>query len=1099
MTSRLTVLTIMFFFFAGVLVYRCFNLQIINGEEYLNDFILQIEKTRDITSTRGRILDRNGNVLAENELAYSVKIEDVFESSRNKNAEVNDVVYRLIKLIEKNGDSVITDFKIVIDEDGDYVYSVNGTALLRFQADVLGYKTVDKLSEEEKAMTAQELMEYLSRAKGFAIGQYEDPEDRTSPFIVGKGYTKEEWLQMVTIRYAMNLTSFRKYVGTTVATNVSEKTVAVIMENSDQLDGVSIVEDTVRHYIDSKYFAHILGYTGKISSDELTDLNEQVVAEGGSEDAYTINDVVGKSGIESYMETTLQGTKGSEKVVVDNTGKVITILERKEAQPGADVYLTIDKDLTEAVYNIVEQKLAGLVSSKIINAKEFNLPENAKSSSIKIPIYDVYFTMINNNILDRKHFEAEDAGETERAVYAAYLEYKQGVYDKLNYELTEGGTPYNKLSKEYQVYQSNIVSLLRDDGVIMKELVDDNDATQIAWAKDEVISLKEYLQYCIAMNWIDVSRLDLNEKYSDSAEVYNKLLEYIIETIDHTTEFQKRFYKYMLLNDKITGRQICMLLCEQRVVDIPAEDEEALYAGKMSAYQFMMNRITNLEITPAQLALDPCNASVVITDVNTGDVLAMVSYPGYDNNKMANTVDAEYYARLNADKSSPQLNFATQYKAAPGSTFKIVSATAGLMENVINLQTKVNCVGTFTEITPSPRCWKISGHGYENVTSAIKDSCNYFFYNVGYQLATSSGSYNEEAGLETLSKYADLYGLTGRDPLTIPLDGQDVMSLFQNTDALGITPEQIGGTKLGALGIPEFGTDFAMQMVIDAKPKAFSDLVRISGLSHGTNVWLGNAQDLIMSGVATISTAICTRDDIMLYLIQMGVESEKSFKIMEAVRKGMVAKGKCAMWEEWKADMLAHDVPQWYIESCQKIEYMFPKAHAAAYVMMAWRIAYCKIHYPLAYYGAFFSIRAKAFSYEIMCQGQRHLESVMAEYKKRQDTLSNKEKDAMGDMRIVQEMYARGFEFEPIDIFRAQSRSFQIVDGKLMPSLNSIDGLGEKAADAIVEAAKDGPFLSKDDFRQRTKVSKTIIDLMDSLGLLGDLPESNQISIFDLV
>ena len=362
-TSRLTVLTIMFFFFAGVLVYRC--------------FILQIEKTRDITSTRGRILDRNGNVLAENELAYSVKIEDVFESSRNKNAEVNDVVYRLIKLIEKNGDSVITDFKIVIDEDGDYVYSVDGTALLRFQADVLGYKTVDKLSEEEKAMTAQELMEYLSRAKGFAIGQYEDPEDRTSPFIVGKGYTKEEWLQMVTIRYAMNLTSFRKYVGTTVATNVSEKTVAVIMENSDQLDGVSIVEDTVRHYIDSKYFAHILGYTGKISSDELTGLNEQVVAEGGSEDAYTINDVVGKSGIESYMETTLQGTKGS---------KVITILERKEAQPGADVYLTIDKDLTEAVYNIVEQKLAGLVSSKIINAKEFNLPENAKSSSIKIPI-----------------------------------------------------------------------------------------------------------------------------------------------------------------------------------------------------------------------------------------------------------------------------------------------------------------------------------------------------------------------------------------------------------------------------------------------------------------------------------------------------------------------------------------------------------------------------------------------------------------------------------------------------------------------------------------------------------------------------------------
>jgi len=346
-----------------------------------------------------------------------------------------------------------------------------------------------------------------------------------------------------------------------------------------------------------------------------------------------------------------------------------------------------------------------------------------------------------------------------------------------------------------------------------------------------------------------------------------------------------------------------------------------------------------------------------------------------------------------------------------------------------------------------------------------------------------------------------LQDLTGIDPTRIPLDGKDVMSLFQNTDALGVTPEQIGGTKLGCLGIPEFGTDFAMQMVIDAKPRAFSDLIRISGLSHGTNVWLGNAKDLILSGVATISTAICTRDDIMTYLISKGVEPEKSFKIMEAVRKGQVAKGKVKpeQWEAWKQDMLEHDVPQWYIDSCKKIEYMFPKAHAAAYVMMAWRIAYCKIHYPLAYYGAFFSIRAKAFSYELMCQGQKHLEDIMADYQKRADSLSNKEELAYGDMKIVQEMYARGFDFVPIDIFRAQSRSFQIVDGRLMPSLNSIDGLGEKAADAIVEAAKDGPFLSKDDFRERCKVSKTIVDLMSDLGLLGNLPESNQISLFDFV
>lgn len=344
-----------------------------------------------------------------------------------------------------------------------------------------------------------------------------------------------------------------------------------------------------------------------------------------------------------------------------------------------------------------------------------------------------------------------------------------------------------------------------------------------------------------------------------------------------------------------------------------------------------------------------------------------------------------------------------------------------------------------------------------------------------------------------------LQDLTGIDPTTIPLDDEGVMSLFQNTSALGITPEDIGGCKLGCLGIPEFGTDFAMQMVIDAQPKYFSDLVRISGLSHGTDVWLGNAQTLIQEGKATISTAICTRDDIMTYLIGMGLESETSFKIMEAVRKGTVAKGKCGNWAEWKQDMLDHNVPDWYVWSCEKIQYMFPKAHAAAYVMMGWRIAYCKINYPLAYYCAFFSIRASAFSYEIMCLGREHLERVMAEYRKRGDSLSNKEQDALRDMRIVQEMYARGFEFVPIDIFRAHSRNFQIVDDRIMPSLSSIEGLGEKAADAIMEAAKDGPFLSKDDFRSRTKVSKTVIDLMADLGLLGDIPESNQISLFDLV
>ncbi|MGN0401108.1 MAG: penicillin-binding transpeptidase domain-containing protein [Acetatifactor sp.] len=767
-TSRLTIFTFVFALLGGILVYRCFDLQIVHGQEYLDDFILKTEKTRDISSTRGNIYDRNGEILAYNELAYSVKIEDVFESGNSKNKNLNETILRLIQLIEKNGDSCITDFKIYLNEDGEFCYTVEGTSKLRFIADVYGVKTIDKLEEDQKRATAQTIMEYLSRntGSGFAIGEYEDPDNRKSTFYPGRGYTKETWLKLVTIRYAMSLTSYRKYIGTTVATDVSEKTVAVLMENSTELPGVSIVEDTVRKYVDSKYFAHVLGYTGKISSEELTQLNQEMKELGREEDAYNINDVVGKSGIEAYLETTLHGAKGYEKVVVDNMGKVISIEERKDAQAGQDVYLTIDKELTKAAYNIVEQKLAGLVASKIINQKQYIAAPNAGSSDIRIPIYDVYYTMFNNSIIDLKHMCSEFAGDTEKEVYQAYLDYKESVYEQLNSELKDKKTPYNKLSKEYQVYESNIVSLLNKNGIIMSDVVDTSDSTYIAWTTNEVISLNEYLHYCIAKNWIDVSRLELGQ-YSDSSEIYDKLLEYIIDMLDRNTEFQKKFFKYMLLSDVINGKQVCMILCEQGNVDIPREDETALYNGRLSAYQFMMNRIIAIDITPAQLALDPCNASVVVTDVNTGDVLALVSYPGYDNNKMANSIDAEYYAKLTTDKSMPQYNFATQSSMAPGSTFKMVTASAGLMEGVITLQSKSNCVGTFTKVTPSPRCWNRWGHGNETVTTAIRDSCNYFFYSVGYDLASRSGTYNETEGLNLLYKYADMFGLTEKSGIEI--------------------------------------------------------------------------------------------------------------------------------------------------------------------------------------------------------------------------------------------------------------------------------------------------------------------------------------------
>ncbi len=336
----------------------------------------------------------------------------------------------------------------------------------------------------------------------------------------------------------------------------------------------------------------------------------------------------------------------------------------------------------------------------------------------------------------------------------------------------------------------------------------------------------------------------------------------------------------------------------------------------------------------------------------------------------------------------------------------------------------------------------------------------------------------------------DLTGLKARE---VPLDDPKVMSLFQGTEALGITPEQIGGVPLGSMGIPEFGTDFAIQMLVDTKPQYFSDLIRIAGLAHGTDVWLGNAQTLIQEGTATISTAICCRDDIMVYLIHMGLDSELSFTIMESVRKGKGLK------PEWEEEMLAHGVPDWYIWSCKKIKYMFPKAHAAAYVMMAWRIAWFKINQPLAYYAAFFSIRSPGFDYELMCLGEERLKMHMKDYEKRSNTLSNKEKEEYAAMRIVLEMYERGYNFMPIDLTIVEAARFKVVDGALMPSLSSISGIGENAAAGIVDAVKDGPFLSKDDFRQRTRVSTTAVELLSDLGILKGLPETNQLSLFDFV
>lgn len=769
-TSRLFVLALVFCALAAILIFRIFNLQIIEGEKYLNEFLLKTEKNREIASTRGNIYDSKGVLLAYSELAYSVKIEDVFEGSKkNRNIALNDTIYRLINMIEQNGDCIISDFGITINEDGEYEYTVSDTQLLRFKADVYGHAYITDLKYEEETATADEMMADLMSSDFYGIGTYTDPDDSKS-FVEGMGYTPKECLQIVTIRYAMGLTSYQKYLGTTVASDINEKTVAVIMENLDTLDGVSIEEDTARRYVDSVYFAPIIGYTGKISTEELNELNQANKEKNHEEtDRYTLNDIVGKTGIEATMELELQGKKGTELVFVDNMGKVIEVSSRTEPVAGNDIYLTIDHDLQIAAYNILEQNIAGILLAKIQNIKEYKPAANASGGDIIIPIYDVYYALFNNSIIDISHFENENAGETEIKVYNAFNNYKENVFDILDDEIKNKRTPYKKLKAEYQVYESNIVTYLTDRGIILNSKIDTNDEVYIAWKTDETIGLGEYLEYLISMNWIDVAKLDLTGQYSDSGEVFDALIDYIVQMLDKSGEFNRKLYKYMILNDIISGKDVCKILCEQGIYDIDPDDEAQLYNGTMTAYDFMRRRIETLEITPAQLALDPFSGSMVITDVNNGNVLALVSYPGYDNNRMANTVDSAYYASLQMDKSRPMYNYATQQQTAPGSIFKMVTAAAGLQEGVVSTSTQVLCAGIFDKANYNSKCWIYPGsHGLQKITDAIRNSCNHYFYEVGYRLSLDENlNYNSELGNETIYKYAKQFGLADKSGVEI--------------------------------------------------------------------------------------------------------------------------------------------------------------------------------------------------------------------------------------------------------------------------------------------------------------------------------------------
>ena len=762
--KRTTVLILVFVIMSVVLVRRLFDLQIIQGEDYISKFQARTTKERVLKSTRGNILDRNGDILASNVLSYSLTLEDngTYTSTREKNLTLNGVAYQVLQILHSNGDDITHSFHIVVDKNGEYAFDVvEGFTLNRFRADIYGQALIDDLKDEQKTATADQMMEFLTGSEKFSIALSGDrayTEDELTSHGLPLTLTKQEMLDIATIRYELNTNSFKKYMQVTIATNVSEKSVAAIMENKTGLQGIDVVEDSIRQYIDDESMAPILGYTGKASSEELTELRKQ-------NPDYSNDAIVGKAGIEQYMELTLQGTDGKETVSVDNLGKVLKIDEDTKVEPvaGDDVQLTIETDWQSAIYQILKQRVAGVLLTKIDAAKTFDYTYVTDASQIRIPIYDVYNALISNSVIDITKFSNEDASDIEKNLYAKFQQKQQRVFDTISTKLNGSNPPaYKDEDGETQEYLSYICNdLLRDTlGIISKDAIDTSDATYKAWTTDETISLKDYLTYATSQGWIDISSFSPEGEYLDSEEIYQALTAYIIDYLSTDTGFSKLLYKYMLQEDTISGQEICLVLYEQGVLDKNDDDYENLASGAMGAYDFMINKIYTLEIEPAQLALMPCSASAVVVDVKTGDVVALVSYPGYDNNRLTNDMDTDYYAKLALDQSSPFFNKATQQTTAPGSTLKLLSTIAGMEEGIIDEGTYIECTGTFDYVDPPINCWYKNGHGSLDIRTAIEQSCNYFFNMIGFQLGkVGDNEFSEVQSLNKLQEYASLIGL----------------------------------------------------------------------------------------------------------------------------------------------------------------------------------------------------------------------------------------------------------------------------------------------------------------------------------------------------
>lgn len=806
--SRLFALAVVFTMMFATLIMKLFQLQIVHGEEFQNEYVRLTEKTVTTPGTRGNIYDRNGYLLAYNEPAYSVTVQDT--GAYPNNAAMNAMLLRLIHILNKHGYQIQGKLEIGLDESGQIVYtSTSEAARKRFLRDYYGVRSVDDLDDEKgehpSAVSPRELLEM--RVKRYDLDKIKD--ELGNPVILTDG----ELVQLINIRYTMSLVAYKKYETTTITSYVDEETVADIMEHTSELQGVDIEESTIRRYNDSIYFAPIIGYTGKVQEDQLEELKKENTE-------YELSDIVGRTGIEYSMETELQGGKGYRNLVVNNVGSIMEVISETEPTTGNDVYLTIDRDLQIGIYYLIEQQLAGIVAAKLVNM-DVDPEDYSDTTNMPIPIKDVYYQLINNNVLSLSHMAQEDASAMEQEIYRQFTASRANVLERLRYELmSEHATVMKDLPKDLMAYMVYIYSYLSESsvGIVKRDAIDTNSEAYLAWRSDE-ISLRDYLYAGISENWIDTTRLKVESKYSSADDIYMVLVDYVLEQLQNDTKFSKRMFRYLINDGVITGRQLCIALYDQGVLPYDAQQVQLLQSnGDIYAFSFMKEKISRIEITPAQLALDPCTGGAVITDVNTGEVHALVTYPSYDNNRLSGTVDAAYYNQLQDDLSLPLYNNATQAKKAPGSTFKPLMAIAGLEEHVIDLNETIECKGRYEEVNPPINCWIYPGrHGPLTVRGGIQNSCNYFFAELAHRLSTDKETvvYSTDMGIQKIREYAAKFGLDRPSGIEISETQPEMTTEDPERSAMGQGTNSYSNIQLSryAVALANSGTLFNLSLL----------------------------------------------------------------------------------------------------------------------------------------------------------------------------------------------------------------------------------------------------------------------------------------------